>query len=155
MAAQPDKNRSWWEHPLPNTIIGAVLATALAWGFLRPEPPPPPPAPTTSSVPTSDRAAVLVDWPCMPDDRQIQVSGSGWFGDNEVEIDLPEQLDIFTHRALVKGDGSFSDRRFEVRLEDWGPLDIFVVTVRGLKSGKQVVHELSTDSSGAASCTLD
>jgi hypothetical protein len=139
----PDDLKPWYKSRafripaalmIPTAVVGTIVALIL-------------------NAPTSDGAAILVDWPCMPNDRQIQVSGSGWDGDKEVEIDLPQQTEVFSHRALVT-DGSFSDRRFEVRPEQWGPLDVFVVTVRGLQSHKQLVRDWHT-ASGAGSCGLD
>jgi hypothetical protein len=155
MAAQPDKKRWWGEHPLLNTILGAILGAVLATALgvvvqrVMKDEPPPPPAPT-SSAPTSDRAAILVDWPCLPGpDNDIHVSGSGWHADVEVEIEFPEQFQFYRARALVTA-GSFSDRRLgPLSLENYGPLDAFKVTVRGLQSGKQVVEEKHTPSAAA------
>ena len=152
MAAKPDKKRWWGERPLPNTIVGAVLGAVLAAG-LAVVVPRCSATTNTPPQPTSDRAAIAVDWPCLPHDRKIQVSGSGWLGDTEVEVNFPEQLHYSKQRTLVDG-GHFSSRRLEIRPEDWQPLDIFVVTVRGLQSRKQLKEELYT-ASGAGSCSPD
>jgi hypothetical protein len=84
----PDERLPLWRSRAAQLIVVtalfSVLSSIATWYVTRPAPPP---------GPSSDRASLTLETPSPANDWTLRVAGSGWEGDNSVEVTYPTGLE--------------------------------------------------------------